>query len=376
MPTSSRDRVRVGAVGAGWWATANHFPVLAARSDVDLVAVCGSDRAALSAVRTRFGFAETTTDYARLLDYDLDAVLITTPNEWHYQQACEALARGMHVLCEKPMTLGGAEAWRLAAAADAADRHFLVPFGWHYTRLFQCARDWLTQGCVGPIELIQAHMASPMAEFFTTRPRPGNSSDDGFVAPAASTWQRPATGGYAYGQLSHLAALVAWLTGDAAEMVSAQTVKARNGVDLADSACVMLRSGAVATLSGSARLPGAARFQVTVRAYGSAGALTVDLARGLVAYEPTQGEPRASHFPSEAGTYSCIEPPSRFVDLIRGKPVANESNAVIGARAADLVWALRTSADADGRPVPTAEETGGRLARPCQEMITPSGSNQ
>ena len=29
-------RVRLGAVGAGWWATSNHFPIFAAREDVEM----------------------------------------------------------------------------------------------------------------------------------------------------------------------------------------------------------------------------------------------------------------------------------------------------------------------------------------------------
>ncbi len=33
-------KARVGFIGAGWWATSNHMPILAARDDVELVAVC------------------------------------------------------------------------------------------------------------------------------------------------------------------------------------------------------------------------------------------------------------------------------------------------------------------------------------------------
>jgi predicted dehydrogenase len=60
-------RVRLGAVGAGWWATSNHFPILAARDDVDLVGVC-SIGPELEAVREQFGFGMATSDYDELLD--------------------------------------------------------------------------------------------------------------------------------------------------------------------------------------------------------------------------------------------------------------------------------------------------------------------
>jgi predicted dehydrogenase len=33
-------KLRIGIIGAGWWATFNHMPELAARPDVELAAVC------------------------------------------------------------------------------------------------------------------------------------------------------------------------------------------------------------------------------------------------------------------------------------------------------------------------------------------------
>lgn len=46
----------------------------------------------------------TYTDYRRLLDHPgLDAVLITTPDHQHAQMCIDALARGLHVYCEKPL---------------------------------------------------------------------------------------------------------------------------------------------------------------------------------------------------------------------------------------------------------------------------------
>ena len=90
-------RVRLGAVGAGWWATSNHFPIFAARDDVDLVGDCGIGPE-LDAVREQFGFGMATTDYDELLDQDLDAVVISTPHDLHHPQAVAAIDRGMHVL--------------------------------------------------------------------------------------------------------------------------------------------------------------------------------------------------------------------------------------------------------------------------------------
>lgn len=59
--------------------------------------------------------------------------IIASPPRWHAEQAVAAFARGWHVLCEKPMAATSAEAARMIAAADAADR--LLAVG-HYKRFF------------------------------------------------------------------------------------------------------------------------------------------------------------------------------------------------------------------------------------------------
>ena len=82
----SMSRVRLGAIGAGWWATSNHFPIFAARDDVELVGVCGIGPE-LEAVREHFGFGFATDRLEELLDQDLDAVVITTPHDLHHPHA-------------------------------------------------------------------------------------------------------------------------------------------------------------------------------------------------------------------------------------------------------------------------------------------------
>ncbi len=46
-------KARIGFIGAGWWATSNHMPGLAARQDVELVGVCRLGQAELRQVQER-----------------------------------------------------------------------------------------------------------------------------------------------------------------------------------------------------------------------------------------------------------------------------------------------------------------------------------
>ena len=113
-------KLRVGVVGAGWWAVANHLPVLKSRSDVDLVAVCRLGRAELAKVQSVFGIPYGTEDFTAMLDEaPMDALVVASPHNLHGAHAIAALERGLHVLIEKPMTVSAAEARAIAALARA-----------------------------------------------------------------------------------------------------------------------------------------------------------------------------------------------------------------------------------------------------------------
>src|SRR5260370_42097406 len=97
-------KARLGFLGAGWWATANHLPLLAARDDVELAGVCRLGQAELRQVQERFGIPLATEDAEELVDLPgLDGVVVSSPHTLHHPHAKLALERGLHVLCEKPM---------------------------------------------------------------------------------------------------------------------------------------------------------------------------------------------------------------------------------------------------------------------------------
>jgi predicted dehydrogenase len=58
----------------------------------------------------------------------LDAVLVATPPATHFTVSAQALEKGLHVLVEKPMSLGGEEAYRMVEAATQASKLLLVGF--------------------------------------------------------------------------------------------------------------------------------------------------------------------------------------------------------------------------------------------------------
>jgi predicted dehydrogenase len=223
---SKLSKARLGLIGAGWWATSNHLPLLAARDDVELVGVCRLGREELKQVQTAFGFQYATEDYQDLLDRcELDAVIVASPHTLHYEHACAALEKGLHVLCEKPFTTQASHARELVRLAQEKNLHLLVPYGWNYKPFTQQAKQLMDQGVVGEIEYVLCHMASPMRTVFEGKGKNmedfGGQASGTMFLPDPATWSDPkvAGGGYGHAQASHSTGMMFWLTGLRAQSV-------------------------------------------------------------------------------------------------------------------------------------------------------------
>ncbi len=353
------SKARLGIIGAGWWATANHLPILAARPDVELVGVCRLGKDELRAVAERFGFKYATEDYHELLDrVELDGVIVASPHRFHYEHARSALERGLHVMVEKPMALQADQARTLVRLAEQAGRHLLVPYGWHYKPFIQDAYHLMKEHGVGTIEYVLCHMASPIRTMLTGRPRTRSDADGGAASaalfkPDPRTWSDPAVagGGYGHAQLTHATALLFLLTDLRATEVFCWMTAPGARVDLHDAMTVRYEGGALGTVSGSAGVPeNQKKFQVDIRIYGTEGMLLVDCERARAELHRTDGSFTVPVDP-DAGKYECSGPVHNFVDLILGKTDRNWSPGAVACRSVELLDAAYRSAQS-GRPEP------------------------
>src|ERR1700722_20312146 len=98
-------RVRIGIIGAGWWATSAHIPAVKSHPDAELVAVQSRERAKAESIARDFGAQHACVSLDEILGLEnLDAVIISSTPNVHHAQAKAALEHGLHVLIEKPMT--------------------------------------------------------------------------------------------------------------------------------------------------------------------------------------------------------------------------------------------------------------------------------
>ena len=345
------EKTRIGFIGAGWWATTNHMPVLAKREDVELAGVCRLGADMLQKVKDNFGFPFATEDYHELLEQDLDGVVVTSPHHLHYEHTRAALLSGRHVMCEKPMTLKASQAWELVNLAKERNLHLIVPYGWHYKDFVLQAKQYMDQGVVGQIEYVLCHMASPTKTLFGGSGEAPEQRVPSFTQPDPATWQvKENGGGYAHGQMTHASGLMFWLTGLRAQEVSARMTAPNSSVDMYNAATVVYDNGAAGAISGAATLPPGSRFQVDIRIFGSEGVLTLDLDRARLEILRHDGNHVRKELPVNAGEYNCDGPPNRFVDLIQGHGT-NDSPGEVAARSVELLDAMFRSVAEGGKPV-------------------------
>jgi len=108
------QRLAIGFIGAGGYASSMLLPHLARLESIRLAHVATTRSLSAANAQRRFGFttASTTAD-AVLDDESLDAIFIVTRHHTHAELVCRALQTGKAVFVEKPLALTGDELQRI-----------------------------------------------------------------------------------------------------------------------------------------------------------------------------------------------------------------------------------------------------------------------
>ena len=133
--------LRVGVVGVGVMGS-NHARVLAELPGVEFVGVADPDRIQAHSVAQALGCAEYP-DFASLLDTGVEAVTIAAPTHIHQEIALACIARGVHVLVEKPIASTIEEGRAIVAAARRAGVTLMVGHVERFNPAVQAIKDAL-----------------------------------------------------------------------------------------------------------------------------------------------------------------------------------------------------------------------------------------
>jgi predicted dehydrogenase len=143
------NRIGMGLVGAGFVGP-HHVDAVRRLGYVDIVAVAGSTEASGKQKAETVGARRGYGDYLALLDDpDVQVVHNATPNYLHYAVTSAALARGKHVVSDKPLAMTAAQSKQLVEEARRAGVVTAVTFNYRGNPLVQHARAAIARGDIG-----------------------------------------------------------------------------------------------------------------------------------------------------------------------------------------------------------------------------------
>src|SRR5919106_1643795 len=139
----------MGIVGAGFVGP-HHVDAVRRLGFVDIVAVAGSSQESAQKKADALGASKAYGSYEALLDDpDVHVVHNATPNYLHYPVNAAAIAKGKHVISDKPLAMTAAEAKTLLDAATKAGIVHAVTFNYRGNPLVQQARHAIARGDIG-----------------------------------------------------------------------------------------------------------------------------------------------------------------------------------------------------------------------------------
>ena len=144
------DRIRVGVVGTSWWADNMHLPSIKSHPRAELAAICGRTREPAEAMAQKYAIPQVYSDYREMIARgDLQALVVSTPDDLHYQITMDALDAGLHVLCEKPLAMNADQARAMYERAEARGVKHMTYFTWRWMPHFEYVRQLIEGGYLG-----------------------------------------------------------------------------------------------------------------------------------------------------------------------------------------------------------------------------------
>jgi predicted dehydrogenase len=153
----ANDKVRIGVIGAG-----HRMKGLLDAADklgsYEIVAVSDVYGPHRDAIQERsLGLATTHLDYREVLEKDIDAVIIATPDHWHVRMAVDALAAGKDVYLEKPVTHTIEEGATLTRAVRSSKQILQCGMQQRSWTHFRDAVDMIQGGSLGRVVQVRTY---------------------------------------------------------------------------------------------------------------------------------------------------------------------------------------------------------------------------
>jgi len=357
---TANPRIRLGMVGGGAGAFIGGVHRMASRLDNRFEFAAGalsSSAEKAQASGRELGLAEDRiySSYKDMairearLKNGIEAVAIVTPNHVHYDAAKEFLRRGIHVICDKPLTSTLADAKKLKKVADESGALFVLTHNYTGYPMVRQAREMIANGELGDLRVVQVEYAQ---DWLTEAVEETGAKGAVWRTDPAQSGLGGATGDIG----THAFNLASFVTGLTLESLAADLDSFVPGRRLDDNAHVMLRfaGGAKGMLWCSQVAPGNENT-LRLRVYGTKGGIEWAQEDPNRLWFTPFGEPK--RLITRGGT-GAGEAATRVTRIPGGHPEGYlEAFATIYTEAANAIQARRDNAKVDSAVIyPTVDD--------------------
>ncbi|WP_099824821.1 Gfo/Idh/MocA family protein [Oceaniglobus indicus] len=351
--------IRLGMVGGGQGAFIGGVHRIASRIDGEYTLTAGAlsstpEKAQASAADLGLDPSRSYDDFkamamreARLKD-GIEAVAIVTPNHMHAAAAIEFLKRGIHVICDKPLTSTLAEARKLARAAEKSDALFVLTHNYTGYPMIRQARAMIEAGELGRIRVVQVEYPQ---DWLAEAPAPDNKQAAWRTDP-----EKSGAGGSTGDIGTHAFNLARFVTQLPLHSLAADLDHFVDGRTLDDNAHVMLRfDGGAKGMLWCSQVAVGNENGLRLRVYGDKGGVEWTQENPTNLWFTPLGEPKRLLTRAGAGTGDAAARVSR---IPAGHPEGYlEGFANIYTEAARAIRAHRNGAPVpDGVMFPTIDD--------------------
>ncbi len=153
------EKIRIGVIGMGRMGI-THLSIINSHPDVEIVSVADTSALILSMINKYFP-VKTFKDYNDLIEKsDINAILVCTPPNLHFQIVKKAFEKGLHVFVEKPFTTKCDEASELMRLFEGTKLVNQVGYVNRFNDVFLKVKEFLDAGLIGKIIRFKSEMFS------------------------------------------------------------------------------------------------------------------------------------------------------------------------------------------------------------------------
>lgn len=183
-------KIGLGIVGVGVAALSAHIPAAVESDDFELLAVCDMDPQRLEYAQGHWGIPFASSNVNDFLgSRGMQAVIVSTPPNSHFEIARMSMARKKHLLVEKPLAPTPNECDELVKTASQEKTCLLVGYEKRFHPTFERVGNLLQSGAIGKPFYGGVHWAS------NVKLNPEELIPEGFRPGYEWRWRDPAVGG-------------------------------------------------------------------------------------------------------------------------------------------------------------------------------------